>query len=310
MHKQTERAFIIDWRSPAGFSRVFTPRYANWTSDRLLAEHPEAFKHVHELGTSLWVHSKGGVASAEFFETTNFNEYFSNQVEVVQSVSYDFTYALLRNRHYQHRIRNLGLHTAKCKLCCFWHYLFKFTSIFNHNMQIITQRKLKLSRSQDIIFIDLSLQRENLPKRTMMDYANNVMKCVEMVSKSLRNTVWIVASNCYAILDEVPKTYPRVMADHGVFFSRERYGIELLREINSTTKHNVMIPKYEHNALMYFFIGYYLQLNSTVLVTSQHSLYSNTMAGFRHFYYASGKYLVYPEKRCHLERYNYHNDYT
>ena len=140
-----------------------------------------------------------------------------------------------------------------------------------------------------------------------MAYANNVMKCVEQVTRSLRNAVWIVASNCYAILEEVPKMYPRVVADHGVFFSRERYGIELQREINSTTRHEVAIPKYEHNALMHFFVGYYMQLNSTVLFTNRHSPYSETMAGFRHFYYTTGKYLVYPEKKCHLERYDYHN---
>ena len=268
------------------------------------------FKHIHLLGSPPWVHSKGSAASAEFFETTNFNQYFTSQVEVVQSTSFDFTYALLRNPHHQHRIRNLGLHTAKCRLCCFWHYLFKFTSLYNHNLQIVTQRKLKMSPSQDIVFIDLSLQRENLPKRTMMDYASNVMKCAEQMSRSLRNPVLIVASNCYSILDEVPKLYPQVVADHGMFFSRERYTVELNRELNSTTKHNVMLPKYEHNALMYFFVGYYLQLNSTILFTSHHSPYSETMAGFRHFYYSSGKYVVYPEKKCHLERYSYHNDYT
>lgn len=177
-------------------------------------------------------------------------------------------------------------------------------------MQIVTQRKLKLSKSQDIILIDLSLQRENLPKRTVMEYANNAMKCVKQLARNLHNTVWLVASNYYAILEEMPKLYPQIVADHGVFFSRERYTLELQREVNSTTKHSVMIPKYEHNALMYFFIGYYLQLNSTILFTSHHSPYSETMAGFRHFYYASGKYVVYLEKKCHLERYSYHQNYT
>ena len=168
-----------------------------------------------------------------------------------------------------------------------------------------------MSPSQDIIFIDLSFQRENLPKRTMMDYATNVMKCVEQVAKNVHNTKWILASNSYTILDGIPKIYPQVVPDHGVFFSRERYTVELLRELNSTTvKHDVMIPKYEHNALMYFFSGYYLQLNSTVLFASRRSPYSETMAGFRQFYYSSGKYVVYSEKKCHLERYNYHNDYT
>ena len=83
------------------------------------------------------------------------------------------------------------------------------------------------------------------------------------------------------IFDKVYKIYPhQVVADHGEFFSHERYSLELVRVINSTTKHTVMIPKNEHNVVMYFFMGYYLQLNSTVLYTSHHSLYSETMAGF------------------------------
>ena len=80
--------------------------------------------------------------------------------------------------------------------------------------------------------------------------------------------MWIVASNCYAILDKVPKIYHQVVADHGIFFSIECYSLELVRAINSTAKHNVMIPKNEHSALMYFFIGYYLQLNSSYILCS------------------------------------------
>ena len=38
-----------------------------------------------------------------------------------------------------------------------------------------------MSISQDIIFIDLSVQRENIPKRTMMEYVSNIMKCVEQM---------------------------------------------------------------------------------------------------------------------------------
>ena len=89
-----------------------------------------------------------------------------------------------------------------------------------------------MSPSQEIIFIDLdlSLQRQ-CENRTIMEYASSAMKCVEQVSKSLQ---WIVASNCYKILDEVPKsTRIRLwLIMHGVFFSRERYSLELVRVIN------------------------------------------------------------------------------
>ena len=72
------------------FNRIFTRHYADWISSKILVENPKAFKHVHNIGSPPWVHSKGAEASAEFFETTNLEEYFSNQVEVVQITSYDF----------------------------------------------------------------------------------------------------------------------------------------------------------------------------------------------------------------------------
>ena len=297
-----DRAFILDWQSPTGFERLVSPRYVNWRPQNILDVNPSPTEHVHDIGSSQWFETQN--RSVDWYMSTNFDEYFSHEVETIQSLSYDFTYAILRNKHYRHKIRSLGLHTAKCTLCCMWHYLFKFTQLFNHNMEVYTKNKLKVPPRSDIIFINLSFQQRYLPRRTMLQYASETMRCAEKVSKQLKNPVWILASNSYNLLDSVPEMFPKIKKAYGVFYSEERYTIDLQRELNSTKSHyNFMIPRTEHNALMYYFIGLQFQLKSAILFSNRRSLYSETMAAFRHFYYQSGKYLVYPEKGCHLQRY-------
>lgn len=297
-----DRAFIIDWNSPSGFDKLISPRYINWKPRNTYAGKPFPTDHVHDIGSSKWLKQQNH--GVDWYMSTNFDEYFSHEVETIQSLSYDFTYAILRNKHYRHKIRNLGLHTTKCRLCCMWHYLFKFTELFNHNLSVYTKKKLRVPPRSDIIFINLSFQQKYLPYHTMLHYATNTMKCVKKISKQLRNSVWIVASNNYQLLDSIPEMFPKVNKVHGVFYSEERYTIDLQKEVNSPqSQYNFMIPKTEHNALMYYFIGLHLQLNSSILFTSQHSIYSETMAALRYFYYQTGKYLVYPDSGCHLQRF-------
>ncbi len=296
----TDRAFILDWKAPAGFDRLVVPRYINWKPN-IFNDHPTITDHVHDIGSTRWVKNQNG--SVDWYINTNFDEYFTHEFEAIQSLSYDFTYAILRNKHYRHKIRNLGLHTAKCRLCCIWHYLFKTSTLFNHNLAIYTKNKLRAPPKSDFIFIDLSFQQKNLPQRLIMQYSSDIIKCVERVSRQLKNTVWLIASNKYSILDSIPQFHPKIKRDFGVFYSDDRYLTDLQREQNSTAKHSFIIPRTEQNALMYYFIGMYLEMESTILITSKHSLYSEMTAAVRHFYYQSGKYLVTKDSGCHLHRY-------
>ena len=91
------------------FNRIFTPRHTDWISDKMVPENPKAFKYVHNIGSPPWVHSKGAEASAEFFETTNFNKYFSNQLEVIQATSYDFIW-----HYFEIVTTNTGLEILAC----------------------------------------------------------------------------------------------------------------------------------------------------------------------------------------------------
>ena len=296
--------FILDWGSPTGLERVLTPRYINWKPGGLFTDSSSPAAHVHDIGSPLWFQNNN--ASINFYTETNFEEYFTSKVEVIQSLSYDFTYAILRNPHYRHKLQNLGLHTAKCRLCCIWHYLFKHTAEFQRRLATFAKNKLGLSTSRDLLFVDVSIKHSKLPKRTQMQYTSSVMKCAERASKSLRSPVWAVASNSYIILDELPKSYSKKVSKNSLFFSKERYSIDLQRELNSTETHLVTVPRYEHNALVYYFMGYYLQLNSTILFTTPHSQFSSSMAGLRHFYHSSGRYVVNVEEGCQLTRYRAH----
>lgn len=303
----------MDWKSPAGFDRVLSPRYIDWRFDALFTDvdEPNPILHIHDIGSKNWFQSQN--KSIEFYTKTDFNTYFSGEMEVVQSHSFDFTYALLRNKHLQHRAREMGLHTARCKVCCIWNYLFRHSTSFTRN-SVSVAKKLGLSPERDLIFVDLSFPMETLPQSLLTQQMEGVFSCVEKVSRVLHDPVCVVASNNYHLLSRVGEVYPQARTNSGLFYTRGRYQAELHRLTNSTTgrghrghltvpKTNIMIPRTEHNALMYFFMGYYLQLNSTVLFMSKKSLYSGSMAAFRHYYRPSGTYVTYPDVSCKLEGY-------
>lgn len=315
----TDRAFVLDWRSPSGFNKVFVPRYIDWRYDAHFKDDedgPDSIPHhVHEIGTMSWNKVWNSSTLLQFYKETNFNDYFSHDKEVVQAHSYDFTYALLRNKHYRDKVHGLGLDRVKCLLCCIWSYLLKQSPGFTRSLTFVATKKLGLGRGRDLVFFDLSLAVDHLPKSMQFEYARNTLKCADKVLNVLKNPVCIMASNSYFLLEEVPNKYTRVSSNSGLFFSRERYQLELQRELNSSTedgirrgekirkRRGIVVPKTEQNAVVNFFIGYMLQLNSTVLFTARHSPYSENMAALRHYYHPSGTYLVYPGGNCKLEKF-------
>jgi len=214
--------------------------------------------------------------------------------------------ALLRNKHFKKKIKELGLNKAGCRVCCIWNFLFRHSTSFMRNVASIARKKLDLTQGSNIIFVDLSFPIQNLPKRQLMEQVEKVFGCVRRVSDVVHNPICIVASNNYLLLEEVPKLYPTAKTLSGLFFTRERYQLELQQHQSSQLSNSgagLTIPKTEHNALIYFFMGYYLQLNSTVLFTGKRSVYSESMAAYREFHYPSGRYVVARGRDCRLEKF-------
>lgn len=298
----TERAFILDWRSPDGFNDIITRRYIDWTVNSLPGKVLKP-THVHEIGTPTWVDSHAGNVS-EWYMATNFDAYFSNEVEVIQAHSYDFTFALLRNRHYQHKIRRYDLHNARCLTCCAWHYLFRFTAMFQTRMNSVKRRDLKMNRGSDLLYVNLPVPSDKMPGGMVARQVDRVMECVGKISSMVKHPVWMVASNRLSALDAVQEAYPSMLHRHGLFYSRELYTVDIQRHSsNDYTYKSIQIPRIEHNALLYYFIGFYLQLDSTVLFSQRHHLYSEVAAAVRHFYHPTKTYLVYPDQNCQMQRY-------
>ena len=295
-----DRAFILDWRSPSGFDNVFVPRYIDWTVKSLPDEDLRPI-HVHTFGAASYIDRQAGNA-AQWYMDTDFDDYFSNEVEVVQAHSYDFTFALLRNKHYQHKIQRFGLHRSCCRLCCMWHYLFKFTVFFQTRFKFIL-RELRFTKSSEMIYINVPLPSQNLPPKLVESQVDRVMACAGKVSSIMKHPIWVVASNNFRVLEDIYKDYPRMAkALNGIFYSTERYWVDLRRQ-NSSTYKSFRIPRTEQNALLYFFIGYYLQMNSTVLFSQRNFLYSEVGAAIRHFSSPRKTYVVYPEESCQMQRY-------
>ena len=311
-----DRVFLLDWRLPSGFEMVFIPRYIDWRyrahfKDDDSDPSQSTLHHIHEIGANSWNQAWSGDQLFKFYTETDFNDYFSHDIEIIQSHSYDLTYAILRNKHHQEKLRSLGLDRTKCLLCCIWSYLFKNSQTFNRNLAILTKKQLGIAGNRDLVFLDLSLPVDHLSKTIQMAHAQEALKCTDKVVTVLQNPVCVVATNSYFLLEAVPTHYPRMNTNNGLFFTRERYLVELQREFNSSSrtsarklsKNRVLIPKTERNALMNFFLSYYLQLNSTVLFTGVRSPFSENMAALRHFQRPSNTYVVRPGGKCKLERY-------
>lgn len=315
-----ERAFILDWKSPAGFNSILVPRYINWRSDALFGDELDPIPHVHDIGSINWFQAEN--KSIRFYTETDFTSYFIEEREAIQSHSFDFTYALTRNRHFAKKLREMGLDRVKCRVCCIWNYLFKHSTSFQHNSASVVRKKLGLgtaaattgSKRSDLIFVDLSFPLENIPHGLLTRQVEATLDCVRKVKRMLHEPLCVVASNNYLILDKVGKMDTTVRTNRGLFFTRERYQLELSRQLNTTrqghsrvSSSSLQIPRTEHNALMYFFMGYYLQMNSTVLITAaaagRRSPYSESMAAYRHFHHPTDTYVVRSPASCKLERY-------
>lgn len=275
----------------------------------MFGDEPDPILHVHDIGSRTWFQEQN--KSIEFYTETDFSTYFSSEKEVIQAHSFDFTYALLRNKHLRRKAEEYGLHTAKCKVCCIWNYLFRQSTSFTKNMDIVARKRLGLAPGNDLIFIDLSFPVDNVPQNLLNKQMETVFGCVKRVAQVLHNPVCVVASNNYYVLGRVETLYPKVKTNNGQFYTRVRYQHELTQQQQPdenghglpVVPSNIMIPRTEHNALMYLFMGYYLQLNSTVLFTSRKSLFSENMAAFRHYYRPSETYVIHPDIKCQLERY-------
>lgn len=292
-----DRAFILDWKAPAGLTTILNTRYIDWKSDTLfrngLPQHS-----VHDIGSPYWFDSHG--KSVHWYMETNFNEYFTEEIEIVQSHSYDFTYALLRNKHYKQKIIEYGLNTARCLLCCFWHQLFTFSPQFQRTAFNFL-RKIGWSKTYDVIFINIPLPDHQFPKGYILRLGSSIVQCAEKVNRILRlkKPVWMLASNSYVMLEGLPHYHPQIKQE-GRVFSKERYMVDIQRD--NTTARSMKLPKTEQNSMMHFALGFFLQLNSTVLVSDRRSEYAETMLAYRHFFYQSNRYVVYSDG-CQIQRF-------
>ena len=290
----------MDWQLPPGLSTILQIRYIDWSSNALFSS-GFPVKGVHDIGSPYWFDSQG--KSVRWYMETDFSKYFTEEIEIIQSHSYDFTYALLRNRHYKQKILEYGLNKARCLLCCFWHQLFTFTPQFL-TTTFNNLRKIGWSKSYDIIFINMPLPSHQYAKNYVLRLGESVIECAEKVASSsfkLKKPVWILASNSLVILDGIPKRHFQIKSE-ARFFSKERYDVDIERD-NYTIGKNLKLPKTERNALVHFAIAFFLQLNSTIIVTNRHSVFTDSMLAYRHFFYQSNRYVVYTEGGCQVQRF-------
>lgn len=290
---------MLDWKSPAGFENQLIPNRIDWRSSTFFP-HGLPINIVHDIGSAYWfdAHDK----SANWYMETDFNQYFTQQVEIVQSHNYDFTYALLRNMHHRQKILEYGLHKAPCITCCIWDHLFSLSPSLLRSMHSFL-RRIGWTKSNDVIFLNIPIPDQQFPRGYVTHLGQEVVQCAQRVKERLKlnKPIWILASDNFDILEGAFR-YARDLKKDGRVYSRERYLVDIHRE-NKTKRHTMKFPMTEQNALFHFATGFFLQLNSTVLFSDRHSPYSETMAALRHFYHRSGQYIVYTQQGCQIQKY-------
>ena len=129
-----ERAFLIEWLDPPGLSDYLEPKTFDWANLNSISALKS--RRTHDIGS--WKASQQGISS-QWYMNTNFTEYFTLPVEIVQGHRYDFMYAIVRNPSLMPKAYELGVDRIKCFICCAFDLLFKMSGKFEGEMSQLLQ---------------------------------------------------------------------------------------------------------------------------------------------------------------------------
>ena len=169
--EHVERAFLIDWRDPPGLEDYLQPSSFDWSTSLKDLELPPQEDYL-DIGSWRAVAKNG--FNETWYMNTNFAKVFTKPVEVIQSHNYDFTYALLRNKHLKQKAFELRMDLIHCHVCCTWKGLFTFNARFKDYMT----RKLQTSLPSANHLGSLQLRTENLLNSQQV---KEVISCCQQV---------------------------------------------------------------------------------------------------------------------------------
>lgn len=107
----TDRAFLINWKTPKPLERFLKPKGINWTFP---IPNLETRKHYWRTGGHAqkvldgWL-TKNTSAVVSLIRKENFTVYFDKPVEIVASILYSVEHGLKKNKHLMQRARELKI---------------------------------------------------------------------------------------------------------------------------------------------------------------------------------------------------------
>lgn len=281
----TDRAFMIEWLDPAGLEEYLEPKSFNWadlTPLQKLKRGP-----VRDIGS--WRSAKESGRSSQWYMTTNFSTFFTNELEVVQGHRYDFTYAILRNPELMPKAYELGVDRIKCRICCAFHMLFRMTEKFQKQMdELLTSLG---SPRKEIGTIQLRTKSGNVQEA--VKFADAFLKCGTKAAKSLKLTnriAWVPIFNNRLVVHIVQKKYGDKLKTPINIDSATRTVHTHLGNLPADTELEVAKAVQERT-----FKEFFLMINSTIIIRKKgyEASFGNIADAIRRFYHELGTVHTY-----------------
>ena len=275
-----DRAFVIDWQDPPGLDQYLEPKSFDWADLSKL----DKFKRgpVRDIGS--WRSAKESGISSQWYMTTNFSTYFTNEVEVVQGHRYDFTYAVLRNPELMPKAYELGVDRIKCRICCAFHMLFRMTDKFSQQMDELLS---SLGAPHKTIgAIQVRTKSQNV--QDSVKFVDSFIKCASKAGKGLKmsNKIsWVPIFNNRLVVHIVRKKYGDKLKIPINIDTATRTVHTHLGNLPADTELEVAKAVQERT-----FKEFFLTINSTVLIRKKgyEGSFGNIADAIRRFYHQLG----------------------
>lgn len=276
----SDRAFMIEWLDPPGLDQYLEPKSFNWADLSKI----EGLKRgpVRDIGS--WRSAKESSISSQWYMSTNFSTYFTNDVEVVQGHRYDFTYAILRNPELMPKAFELGVDRIKCRICCAFHMLFRMTDSFQQQMD--TLLKSLGAPQKSVGAIQVRSKSHNVQEA--VKHADAFVKCATKGAKSLKmasRISWVPIFNNRLVVHIVHKKYGDKLKIPINIDTATRTVHTHLGNLPADTELEVAKAVQERT-----FKEFFLTINSTIIIRKKgyEGSFGNIADAIRRFYHKLG----------------------
>lgn len=247
-----DRAFLLDWDDSPRLTDYLIPNAIDWLTPLQHVRLPPATA-FHDFGSWRAVVKEG--RNDTWYRTEDFRRLLTQPVEVIQAPVYDFTHALMSNKHMMEKAYELQLDVTRCHLCCTWTTLFKFDGEFEQKMN----KSLARLGAAFTTLIALQHRSEVNPST---EETKAFMDCAVIAARNFSSVHFTIATNSKLAMHLI-----RAQSGLDDMFVQTEDGLEGLVHIHMGTRR---LPPHDEekvaNVQRVTFQHFYLLLKAAVLV--------------------------------------------